>query len=114
MERITANFTTSQRAAVKKVNPEDIYSECPQNFRGYTPCYAAIAFHNVPFPNASVPWLAPNVVYTIYADWGLGYINVEKHTGDLEKRIMPLQWAIDSVGLPFLLSSSHPIPHCDN
>ena len=102
MERITANFTTTQRSAVKKVDPEDIFSECPQNYRGYTPCFAAIAFQNIPFQNGS--GVSRNVEYTIYADWGLGYINVEKHTGDLEKRIMPLQWEIDSVCLPFLLS----------
>jgi ATP-binding cassette subfamily A (ABC1) protein 3 len=114
MERITANFTTFQRAAVKNVDPENIFSECPQNYRGFTPCYAAIAFQNLPFLNTSVPWLDPNVEYTIYADYGLEYINVEKHTGDLEKRIMPLQWAIDSVRLLFLLSSSHSVPQCGN
>jgi ATP-binding cassette subfamily A (ABC1) protein 3 len=35
------------------------------------------------------------VNYTIRADTGLSYINVEKHTGDLELRVLPLQWALD-------------------
>ena len=110
MERITANFTSAQRAAVKKVDPEAIFSECPQNYRGYTPCFAAIAFKSIPFLNASgISLLNQNVEYTIYADWGLGYINVEKHTSDLEKRIMPLQWEIDRVCL-LLLSSCHSVP----
>lgn len=33
--------------------------------------------------------------YTIRADAGLAYINVEKHTSDSELRILPLQWALD-------------------
>jgi hypothetical protein len=114
MERITANFTSAQRAAVKKVDSGDIFSECPQNYRGYTPCFAAIMFQNIPFHNYSgTSWLNPNVIYTIYADWGLGYINVEKHTSDMEKRIMPLQWEIDKVCFSFLSSSCHSVPQYD-
>lgn len=71
IERITTNFTTAQRAAIKKVYPEDIFSECPQNYRRYTPCFAnRVPEHTV----RGVPWLSRNVEYTIYADWGLGYI----------------------------------------
>lgn len=100
MERITANFTSAQRTAVNQVDPNNIFSECPQNYQGYTPCFAAIAFQSIPFLNESgISGLSSNVNYTIYADWGLGYINVEKHTSDYEKRIMPLQWEIDSVRL---------------
>lgn len=99
MERITANFTSAQRDAVMEVDPDSIFSECPQNYRGYTPCFAAIAFRKIPFANDSGN---PNVAYTIFADWGLRYINVEKHTGDLEQRVMPLQWEIDRVCLLFL------------
>lgn len=98
MERVTANFTSAQRDAVEQVDPSSIFSECPQNYHGYTPCFAAIKFRNIPSANATgASVLNPNVAYTIYADWGLRYINVEKHTSDLENRIMPLQWEIDRV-----------------
>ena len=108
MERITANFTSAQRDAVKQVDPGSIFSECPQNYHGYTPCFAAIAFQNIPFVNASVDSrLNPDVEYTIFADWGLRYINVEKHTSDLEQRVMPLQWEIDKVCLLLLIYTCH-------
>lgn len=42
---------------------------------------------------------APPVNYTIFADAGLSYINVEHHTSDFERRIFPLQWAVDQVRL---------------
>lgn len=94
VSRLTANFTASQRAAVKQVNASDIFASCPQNWRGFTQCFAAIEFENIPSLNESIrTW----VDYTIYADFGLGHINVEKHTSDYEQRIMPLQWEIDKV-----------------
>ena len=38
---------------------------------------------------------ADQVNYTIQADAGLSYINVQKHTSQYKQRILPLQWAID-------------------
>jgi len=60
---------------------------CPQNFNLYSECFAAVVFNN--FPSAY------GVSYTIRADAGLYYINVEQHTSDVELRILPLQWALD-------------------
>ena len=105
MERITTNFTSSQRAAVKQVDPDSIFSECPQNYHGYTPCFAAILFQNIPYTNSSGFGLNPNITYTIYADWGLKYVNVEQHTSDFEERIMPLQWEVDRVCFLLLMLS---------
>jgi hypothetical protein len=46
--------------------------------------------------------------YTIRADAGLGFIDVLNHKSDFERRILPLQWAVDSVrnfpDLAFLFS----------
>lgn len=42
---------------------------------------------------------APPVNYTIFADAGLSSIDVEHHTSDFERRIFPLQWAVDQVCL---------------
>ena len=48
-------------------------------------------FYDIP-ANGSAP-----VDYTIWADAGLTFVDVKKHKSDFEKRILPLQWAIDQV-----------------
>lgn len=37
------------------------------------------------------------VNYTIMVDGGLFHVDVVRHTSDYEERVLPLQWAIDSV-----------------
>ncbi|RDB29443.1 ABC transporter A family member 2 [Hypsizygus marmoreus] len=92
MAHITASFTPSQQDAVKKVSsPSEIPFACPQNFNLLSECFAAIAFNDIP-ANTST---GKPVNYTIRADAGLVFIDVERHTSDFEKRILPLQWAID-------------------
>ncbi|KAF9535634.1 hypothetical protein CPB83DRAFT_878765 [Crepidotus variabilis] len=92
MAHITSGFTSKQLAAVRQMsNASDIPNACPQNFNLYSQCFAAISFTDIP-PNGSQ---SRAVNYTIFADTGLVYINVEKHTSDFEKRILPLQWSID-------------------
>ena len=93
MSHITANFTTNQLTSVKQVSTVDIPATCPQNFNGFSQCFAAIAFTNIPADgNASNP-----INYTIFGDAGLIFIDVVHHTSDFEKRMLPLQWAIDQV-----------------
>ena len=72
-------------------SPDDIPAACPQNFNLFSECFAAVAFYDIP-ANGSAP-----VDYTIWADGGLTFVDVEKHRSDFEKRILPLQWAIDQV-----------------
>jgi ATP-binding cassette subfamily A (ABC1) protein 3 len=60
---------------------------CPQNFNQFSECFVAVVFHDVRSGS--------NINYTIRADAGLAYVNVEKHTSDVELRILPLQWALD-------------------
>ena len=94
ISHITANFTHYQLASVKQLStPADIPATCPQNFNLFSQCFAAIAFTNIPADgNASNP-----INYTIFGDAGLAFIDVKHHTSDFEKRILPLQWAIDRV-----------------
>ena len=97
INRITSSFSPAQLASVKQVDSaDDIPTACPQNFNAYSQCFGAVAFFDTPALGSSP------VNYTIYADAGLAYINVKKHSSDFEKRVFPLQWAIDSVGLPHL------------
>jgi hypothetical protein len=42
--------------------------------------------------------------YSILADGGLGFIDVVNHKSDFERRVLPLQWSLDSVRNLILLS----------
>lgn len=105
--RITQNFTTSQSAAVRQLDsPDDIPAACPQNFNLFSECFAAIAFYDIP-ANGS----ATNPInYTIRADAGLAHIDVVKHSSDFEKRILPLQWAIDQAIIELHTGERVPTP----
>jgi len=101
MTLVTFGFTASQMRAVKKLDDaEEIPLMCPQNFNGFSECYAAIVFEQVPLPED-----LSGFQYTIRADIGLYYINVMRHTSDFEKRILPLQWAVDQVSHLHCVSS---------
>ncbi|KAF9067262.1 P-loop containing nucleoside triphosphate hydrolase protein [Rhodocollybia butyracea] len=91
MSKISSNLSSSrQRNAIRKVaSPSAIPSECPQNFNLISECFAAVSFFDIPSPGTG------SVNYTIQADGGLVHVDVVRHTSDFEKRILPLQWAID-------------------
>ena len=98
ISHLTSSFTHSQLAAVKQVKGiSELLSACPQNYNGATPCFAAIEFVNTPSANASDSVSGP-MEYIIHVDAGLSRIDVVGHKSDFENRILPLQWAIDSVG----------------
>lgn len=91
IDHITSSFNPLQRAAIIKAeNAAQIPFLCPQNWNGYSQCYAAVSFANSP-SEASAP-----ITYTLYGDAGFEYVSVE-HRGDFDTRILPLQWAIDRV-----------------
>ena len=93
ISRITTGFSSKQLSAVRQLDsPADIPTACPQNFNLFSECFAAVAFNSLPGPNGSLP-----LNYTLRADGGLFHIDVTKHNSDYEKRLLPLQWAIDSV-----------------
>ncbi|RPD82722.1 P-loop containing nucleoside triphosphate hydrolase protein [Lentinus tigrinus ALCF2SS1-7] len=92
ISHITRGFNAKQLGAIRRLDsPEEIPSACPQNFNLFSECFAAVAFNSFPGPNGSVP-----LNYTLRADGGLFHIDVTKHTSDYEKRVLPLQWALDS------------------
>jgi hypothetical protein len=94
MAEVTSGFSPAQMRAVHKVNSEsEISVACPQNFNGFSECFGAIEFNSIA-PTPSGPAF---VRYTIRADIGLYYINVQRHTSDFEERVFPLQWAVDQV-----------------
>lgn len=92
MARITTGFSDSQLGAVKKSSSAtQLPFECPQNFNGFSECFAAVVFYDIP-AEATKP-----VNYTILADSGLFHIDVVRHSSDFETRVLPLQWAVDQV-----------------
>lgn len=94
MSRVTSDFTDKQMAFVHQVaTKNDIVQACPQNFNLFSECFAAVSFDALPFLGNETRTLN----YTIFVDGGLFHIDVEKHSSDYEQRVLPLQWAIDSV-----------------
>ena len=93
MSHVTSGFSDEQLGAVKQASSADVIpSLCPQNFNLFSECWAGVVFNSLPSA-ADDP-----VNYTIRADGGLFHIDVVSHNSDYEKRILPLQWAVDSVG----------------
>jgi ATP-binding cassette, subfamily A (ABC1), member 3 len=89
MARVTSDFQPWQLDSTSKLeNIDAIAPACQQNFNGYSECWAAVVFTDIEG--------FQGVNYTIRADAGLRYINVAKHTSEVDVRLLPLQWALDS------------------
>lgn len=94
MSHVTAGFSPEKLKSVKQVaTPADIPLACPQNFNLFSECFAAVAFNDIPANGSS----QKPINYTIRADAGLFFIDVVNHNSDFERRILPLQWALDQV-----------------
>ena len=94
MARVTDGFSSRKLKAVRKVGTmQDIADACPENFNLFSNCFAALYFASIPASGGG----DAAVNYTIKADGGLSHIDVVKNKSDFEKRILPLQWAVDKV-----------------
>ncbi|KAG8956898.1 hypothetical protein FRC00_004773, partial [Tulasnella sp. 408] len=103
MDIVTRPLSSSRRQSVVKVDDLDALDfQCPTNYNGRSSCYAAVIFNGLPRSNDSV---SP-IYYIIRGDMGQTYVNVKRHTGDYEKNLLPIQWAIDSVSI--VISSAQP------
>jgi ATP-binding cassette subfamily A (ABC1) protein 3 len=110
MSRLSQGFNPAQSKAIIKVNStDDVGAACAQNFNGFSACFAAVIFDPPPpefyfggakFPNRTAE-------YTIQVDTGLQSIDVRGRSG-YERRIMPLQFAIDNAITE--LSSGYTLP----
>ena len=92
--RVTKGFSAKQLASVQKVDTDDISTLCLQNFNGVSECFATVTFDLIPAAGSD-----STLNYTIRVDDHLGFVNVKDHTSDYELRVLPLQWAIDSVSV---------------
>ncbi|TFK92820.1 P-loop containing nucleoside triphosphate hydrolase protein [Polyporus arcularius HHB13444] len=91
VSRMIRGFSGKQLASFRKVNTDDIATLCRENFSGSSACFASVIFHGIPGAGSN-----QTLNYTIQADSALGFVNVIDHTSDYERRILPLQWAIES------------------
>jgi hypothetical protein len=123
--QLTAGFSPAQRAGVVQVgDPGDIAGKCPQNFNGFSECFAAVVFNAFPGAplsaasagganrtNTTSPALGPaNAVnYTLRADGGLYHIDVRGRS-DYERRVLPLQRALDGAITRLAANASVPDP----
>ncbi len=97
MSHVLSGFSDKQLQVVHELgSPDEIANSCPQNFNEFSECYAAISFN---FANTE------GLNYTIFVDGGLAHVDVVKHKSDYEKRVLPLQWAVDSVRVLFEFST---------
>ncbi|KAI0321250.1 hypothetical protein OF83DRAFT_1100473 [Amylostereum chailletii] len=108
MTHVTQGLSDKQRRAVRKAASADVIpASCPQNFNLFSECFAAVIFNSIPPLNHSD---ALPVNYTIRADGGLFHIDVVKHKSDYERRILPLQWAVDQAIMELRTGQSTPTP----
>ena len=94
MSRVTRGFSTKQLGSFRKVSTDDIATICRENFSGSSACFASVIFDAIPGAGSN-----QTLNYTIRADSALGFVNVADHTSDYEVRILPLQWAVESVSV---------------
>jgi ATP-binding cassette, subfamily A (ABC1), member 3 len=94
MARVIRDFSPVQaRSVIRASSPATVPNACPQNFNLFSECFAAVVFNYLP---TSAEDTAP-INYTIRADGGLYHIDVKGGKSDYEKRILPLQLAVDQV-----------------
>ena len=92
MARVTRGFSSKKLEAVLHVATDQIGSVCQQNFNGVSECFASVTFDHVPTAGSD-----GTLNYTIRGDQHLTFVDVIHHTSDFEVRILPLQWAVESV-----------------
>lgn len=92
MDILTSQLSPSQRSQIQRLNVEtDLAFACPQSFTGLSGCFGAVVFDSL----TSDPGTR-STNYTLRFDPGLNKVNVRDNSGDIEKRMFPLQWALDS------------------
>ena len=94
MARVTRGFSGKQLGATTKVSEDEMGRLCTQNPSGKSRCFAGVIFDSI---GATDNVYAVN--YTLRTDSSLGYVDVRAHKSDYELRMLPLQWAIESVSM---------------
>ncbi|KAG8734715.1 hypothetical protein FRC10_011501, partial [Ceratobasidium sp. 414] len=102
----SSNLSFAQQSRLKPLNSSDIQRACPSNFNSISECFAVFAFDYV----ATAADNISSTDYTIMIDWGRRAVDVEKHTSDYEKVVLPVQWAMDKAAMQLLGVNVSSIP----
>ncbi|KAK9322462.1 hypothetical protein V1517DRAFT_323218 [Lipomyces orientalis] len=70
-------------------DPLELLTVCKQNLRGSSNCIGAVQWNSYDPDNRVYN-------YTLRADAGLFRVKVDDHTSDVERYLLPVQWAVDS------------------
>ena len=93
MDVIISAMPADKQSLIRRVESDiDLGLACPQAFNGLSSCFGAVEFTNFTSAGQNLA----NVAYNLRFDPGLDRVEVSTNTGDAEKRILPLQWAVDS------------------
>jgi ATP-binding cassette subfamily A (ABC1) protein 3 len=103
----SSNLSPSQQSRLKQLDSRDaIQRACPSNFNLVSECFAVLVFDYVPTGAGD----ARPMNYTIRVDGGRVAVDVERHTSDYEKVVLPVQWAVDKAGMEMIGVTGVPTP----
>lgn len=69
-------------------NANEIFDLCHENLNGFSKCYGAVQWNSIDEENKIYN-------YTIRANSGISYVNVDDGQSATDVYVMPLQWAVD-------------------
>ncbi|KAK9480475.1 hypothetical protein V1514DRAFT_350346 [Lipomyces japonicus] len=87
MMNVTYGIPPSQ--VIELDDPNDLLVACRQNLRGSSNCIGAVQWNTFDLDLGYYN-------YTLRADAGLFGVHVDDHSSDVERYLLPVQWAVDS------------------
>ncbi|KAK9245363.1 hypothetical protein V1506DRAFT_538357 [Lipomyces tetrasporus] len=90
MRNATSGIPSGQIIELSFDEKEQLNTICRQNLRGYSSCYGAVEWHSADHSTGVYN-------YTLRGNAGMNYINVNGLDSDVDRYILPLQNALDSV-----------------
>jgi hypothetical protein len=101
MTEVTKEFSSSQLSLVHQASStQDLGAKCQLNFNSKSPCFAGVIFKSIP-PVGNV---SKRVEFTLVGEAEFDdTVNVKTHNTEVEKRTLPLQYAIEKVSFPTLI-----------
>ncbi|KAK9323169.1 hypothetical protein V1517DRAFT_321269 [Lipomyces orientalis] len=90
MRNATSGIPSGQIIELSFDEKEQLNTICRQNLRGYSSCYGAVEWHSADQSTGVYN-------YTLRGNAGMDYINVNGIDSDVDRYILPLQNALDSV-----------------
>ncbi|KAK4686551.1 hypothetical protein P7C73_g3574, partial [Tremellales sp. Uapishka_1] len=99
------NVFAGTKGTVKRVATyREVEDACPETFALLSNCYGAVTFTGINIE-------ASELNYTLTSDFGLAKLNTQSPSkDDVQNRILPLQWALDSNFIEMTTGTKPPMP----